>query len=272
MAKIIELCGVPGVGKTTTYSELKSVWNKHHKWIPAEFLYPRKKVELKNPKTVFYTLSQRVRGILEHSEVKAAGERFVIENPKYLDSTWNAIHRKHMERGSTPDNRFEEARRLQRSAEFIQLLIENETQKFAIIDIGGLVQRLDLTWYTSKDFREDEKEAIHLLDLMPLPAAVVYISIDLEKNVERLLGRNKTLKIHRNMSARELQEYCKKYRQRWEMICGLLTEKNIPVLRIDSNVDKKKNVKAIDEFVEKLSTDTYLSADNTKRQTVLAAR
>jgi hypothetical protein len=272
MARIIELCGVPGVGKTSTYSTLKSVWDKNGKWIPAEFLYPRKKVDLKNPKRFVVSLTKKVRGLLEPAELKAAGERFVAAYPEYLDGSWNAIQRKHHQRANTPDNRFEEARRLQRSAEYIQLLNENETSKFAIVDIGGLVQRLDLTWLTSTNIHEDEKEAIQLLKLMPLPAAVVYIHINTERNVERLLGRKKTLGMHRNLTAAELRDFCGKYKERWEMVCDLLADKKIPVLKIDSGLDIEKNVQKIDEFAEALSAESLECTSRTKKDDVLTSR
>jgi thymidylate kinase len=152
------------------------------------------------------------------------------------------------------------------------LLIENETSKLAIVDIGGLVQRLDLTWLTSTSIHEDEKEAIHLLNIMPLPAAVVYVHINTDTNVERLQNRKKTLRMHRSLSATELREFCGRYRERWEMVCGLLADRKIPVLKIDSGLEMKENVKKINEFAEALFAGSLIPKGSTKQKDILTSR
>jgi MoxR-like ATPase len=48
MARIVEFVGSPGVGKTTIYRELIISSNKKHRWIAAEFLFPKEKLVLEN--------------------------------------------------------------------------------------------------------------------------------------------------------------------------------------------------------------------------------
>jgi hypothetical protein len=62
LAKIIELGGIPEVGKSSTYCELTSFWNKNHKWIPADFLYPKQTIHLTNPSsaTIFLILTTKM--------------------------------------------------------------------------------------------------------------------------------------------------------------------------------------------------------------------
>lgn len=233
-------------------------------------MYPKQTIDFTNPKRFILSLTKRGRGSLDLPTVKAAGERFVAQYQEYINSNWEAIQRKHYERDNTPDVRFEEGRRLQRSAEYIQLLNENRSSKYAIVDIGGLVQRLDLRWHTSKSLYEDEKEAVHLLNLMPLPEAVVYIYTDRQKNVERLLTRKRVLGIHKNLSASEFEAFCKKYQERWEMICGILVDRKIPLLKIDSSHKIRTSVEKINEFVENLSMDSGVTSISMQKPTILA--
>jgi len=252
MSKIIELCGIPGVGKSTVYSVLVSTWNKKDKWIPADFLYPKLKIDFKNPRNLISLFAGRIKGNLDLSELNEAGRRFVSEYPKYINHSWDALQRKHSSSKNAPDERFKEVKRLKRSTEYIQYLIENKCSQFAIVDIGGLVQRLDLTWNTSENISDDQKEAVYLLDSMPLPEAVVYMHIDLDKNVERLLNRKKTLARHKNLSAKELEDFCKKYKERWEMILDILMVRKVPVLKIQTDFPVTKIVEQIKEFIDGL--------------------
>jgi shikimate kinase len=252
VSKIIELCGIPGVGKSTVYSVLVSSWNKKDKWIPADFLYPKQKIDLKSPRNLISLFAGRIKGNLDLSELNETGKRFVSEYPKYMNHSWDAMQRKHSNSKNAPDERFKEVKRLKRSAEYIRYLIENKCPQFAIVDIGGLVQRLDLTWNTSQNISEDHMEAVHLLNSMPLPGAVVYLHIDLDRNVERLLNRNKTLARHKNLSAKELEDFCKKYEERWEIILNLLMDRKVPVLKIKADVPVMRIVEQIKEFVDGL--------------------
>ncbi len=48
MSKILEICGAPGSGKTTTYNALQSIWRNDFNWSPTDF--PEKKINYKNLK------------------------------------------------------------------------------------------------------------------------------------------------------------------------------------------------------------------------------
>jgi hypothetical protein len=254
MAKIIELCGIPGVGKSSVYSAMSKAWNKNKEWVPADILLPKQKITLRNPNDFVVSLSRRISKVMDVPLLKEAGIRFVEQYPEYINGSWVAINRKHINREDGPDVRLKEASRLKKSSEYIQYLKENKSQKYALLDIGGLVQRLDFTWFTSKDLLEDQKEIIHLLNSMPLPEAVIYFFVEKKINVERLLGRGKRLAIHKKMTDKELDKFCEKYQQRWEFVCNALTNKNVPLLKIQANKPISEIKTSINKFVEKLNT------------------
>jgi dephospho-CoA kinase len=254
MSKIIELCGIPGVGKSSVYYAMSKAWNKDKKWVPADFLLPQQKINLRNPKAFVVSLSKRISKVMDAPLLKDAGIRFVEKYPEYINGSWGAINRKHINREDGPDVRLKEASRLKKSTEYIQYLKENKSSKYALLDIGGLVQRLDFTWFNSKDLIEDQREIVSLLGLMPLPEAIIYMYVDEKTNVERLLNRGKRLAIHKKMTDKELQNFCKKYQQRWEFVCNVLNEKNVPLLKIHANKPISDIKVCINEFVEKLLT------------------
>jgi hypothetical protein len=253
MAKIIEFCGIPGVGKSTVYYAMSKAWNKNKNWVPADILLPKHKITLRNPKAFVVSLSKRISKVMDAPLLKDAGIRFVEQYPEYINGSWSAIHRKHFNREDGPDVRLKEASRLKKSTEYIQYLKENKSLKYVMLDIGGLVQRLDFTWFNSKDLIEDQREIISLLGLMPLPEAVIYLYIDEKTNVERLINRGKRLAIHKKMTDIELENFCKKYLQRWEFVCNVLNEKNVPLLKIHANKPISEINICINDFVEKLS-------------------
>jgi hypothetical protein len=268
MAKIIELLGIPGVGKSSIYSALSSSWNKDMNWVPADLLLPKQKITFRSPKDFLLSFSKRIGKDINLSLLKEAGFRFVAQYPEYMNGSWDAIHRKHISREDGPDVRLKEATRLKKSTEYIQYISENESLKYAILDIGGLVQRLDFTWFTSKDIVEDQREIVHLLNFMPLPEGVIYIYVDQKINVERLLNRGRTLAVHRNLTGKELEEFCKKYQQRWAFVCDKLEEKNVPLLKIRAQIPIPEIKDRINEFVEKLSKDDRLKLNTATKGNV----
>jgi hypothetical protein len=252
MAKIIELCGIPGVGKSTIYSALSAAWSKDKEWVPADFLLPKQKINFRNSKDFILSIPKWIGKDIDLRLLKEAGFRFVSQYPDYMNGSWEAVLRNHLSREDRPDVRLKEATRLKKSTEYIQYLKENKSTKYAILDIGGLVQRLDFTWFNSKDIHEDQRELVALLSSMPLPEAVIYMYVDEKTNVERLLNRGRTLAVHKKLTVRELEEFCQKYQQRWSIVCKKLEEKNVPLLKINNQISIPEIKYMINEFVEKL--------------------
>jgi hypothetical protein len=54
------------------------------------------------------------------------------------------------------------------------------------------------------------------------------------------------------MTGKELEEFCKKYEQRWAIVCDKLEEKNVPLLKIRAQIPIPEIKDRINEFVESL--------------------
>jgi hypothetical protein len=216
-------------------------------------LFPKQKISFNGAKNFVHSLVKKMDKNLDQEILKEAGFRFVARHPNYMDQSWKAIQRKHINGRHLPDVRLKEASRLKRSTEFIQFLLESESAKYAVVDIGGLVQRLDFTWNTSEDIAEDKNEAEHFLEAMPLPQAVVYLFAPRDTVLKRLACRKRKIAIHRTLSMPELEAFCRKYEERWEVVCEMLVQRSVPVLKVNTEKKVEKIAEEINSFITKLS-------------------
>jgi hypothetical protein len=95
---------------------------------------------------------------------------------------------------------------------------------------------------------------------MPLPEAVVYLEVDIKENVSRIKTRKKMLPAHKILSEKELEEVTHNNHLMWRYICDVLTNKNIPLLKLNSGNDVYQNAKKISEFANNLGDIKTLSS------------
>src|SRR5690606_11163208 len=88
MSKIIEICGAPGSGKTTTYNALITQWRQEFYWSPT--VYPLIKLDFSSLKKMRSTFLQIVTKGKDYNALNAAGDRFVAQFPDYMDQFWNS--------------------------------------------------------------------------------------------------------------------------------------------------------------------------------------
>lgn len=119
MGKIIELCGSPGVGKSSIFFELEKRENKKNKWTTASNTNPYGKISLydfvgsilmkiKTGIPQFFTKSNDRRSLYDFARfiyreikngknfvdldaMKEDGDRFVAQNPNYIEACWGNI-------------------------------------------------------------------------------------------------------------------------------------------------------------------------------------
>lgn len=291
MGKIIELCGSPGVGKSSIFYELEKRRSKKNTWTTAsnDNPYGEKSFDdfvlsifnkIKTGLIQYYSKSNSQDSFLEfvrfiYREIKkgknfvdldgmkAAGDRFVAQNPEYIEACWGNIIARQTKSQNGLDLRFEKAEFIYRIIKKNQILREKETNQLTIID-EGFVNMIDRGLYKSLTPMNEKEEIHNLLEIAPLPDALVYIEIDINENAKRLLSREEIRDMHKGLSVNELKKVTQACRDRILTSIKYLEKKGTPVLYIDSSSPVKESADKIIEFTENLKLDISFSvSENT---------
>ncbi|MBA2562841.1 MAG: hypothetical protein H0V14_07995 [Chitinophagaceae bacterium] len=253
MAKIVEFYGLPGVGKSTIYEDLKGKWKKEFNWIPSHHLYTKKKIFESLSKFLLIVGRIIKDGNFDDVAKKEAGDRFVAQYPEFIDAFWNNILYKQKKSYNGLDLRFERAKYFYITIQKIQLLRESNSKKIALVD-EGLIHRISRGLYKSENLIDELNEIKHLLQIMPLPDALVYVETDVQENAKRLAQRKKVISMHKSLSITEIENIIPETQERMENITKILENKGIPILRVDAKLHIETNVIKIKSFVEGLKS------------------
>jgi len=291
MAKIVELCGSPGVGKSSIFYELEKRRKNNYKWTTASNINPYGKksfydfvksiflkvkngqnqgdLSAKNLDSLYdfvrfiYREIKKGRNFVDLEAMKEAGERFVAQNPKYIKACWGNIFARQTKSYNGLDLRFEKAKFIYKIIKKNQVLKERKANQVIIID-EGFINMIDRGLYKSITPEAEKQEIYDLLEVMPLPEALVYIETDLNENAKRLFSREEIRDMHKGLSLSELIDFTKTCRERILTAIKYLENKGIPVLYIDSTNPIRENADKIIEFTENVElTSVNISSEKT---------
>lgn len=248
MSKIVELCGGPGVGKSTIYKHLSKHWRKTDNWIPAEYLFPYVKTNYKPLLNFIKRVSETDFRKEDVRSMRNAGSRFISKHPEYIEACINKILVIDKKNLNGSDQRFEKAGYMYSLIKKVQICRESSCRETVIIE-EGLISAIRNAIPKTEDTAAEKKELLHLLNVMPLPDALVYVETDLDENVKRLFSRKKIIPSFEGIDRDELIEIIRQFRITWKIAISLLESKNIPVLHLDSNDSPATNALKIKSFV-----------------------
>lgn len=288
MARIVELCGSPGVGKSSIFEVIEQKNTKGDNWTCVTDLFPYGREDwlhfvyrilkelTKGRRNVFSNPGFResfgdfyvriLRSIrkgkdyIEEDALKQAGDRFVVQYPILVDALWGNIYYRQKESYNSLDLRFEKAGYMYRIIKKLQLAGENTSGKTIIID-EGLINLIDRALFRSSSQEEEREEIKDLLENMPLPEAIVYIETDLEENIKRLTSRKVLRDMHRALSKEDLAEATKNCRERLDFTIQCIEDRGIPVLRVNGLNPIRDNAEIILKFIENLGRRNTASLD-----------
>jgi len=254
MAKIVEFYGSPGVGKSTIYEELKRKWSKDSNWIPSHHLFTKKKIKFESLSKFLSDVANIIKnGNIDDVAMKDAGDRFVAQYAEFIDAFWNNIIFKQKKSYNGLDLRFERAKYFYITIQRIQFLRESNSKKIALVD-EGLIHRISRGLYKSENLIEEIDEIKHLLQIMPLPDALIYVETDVQENAKRLAHRKKVISMHKSLSITEIENIIPETQERMENVTKILEKKGITILRVDAKLHISTNVTKIISFVEGLKS------------------
>lgn len=251
MAKIVELMGSPGVGKTTIYQKMTKRWIKNYNWIPAEFLFPKEKLVLENYSRFILNVMRLIMGKkfpFDTMAMEEAGGRFVALYPEYIDKCWNNINSIHKKNINGLDLRFQKISYLYKVIQKVQILRERESDQIAVID-EGLVQLITSSLCKRENLEETTAEIEDFLQIIPMPDGIISVETDLEENTKRLLQRKKVISMHKSLVQSQLEKVICTDHKRRAAVNTILESRNVPLLRINSTDKIATNVSKIISFV-----------------------
>jgi thymidylate kinase len=252
MAKIFELAGCNGVGKSTIYENLSAKWNKNKAWIPADLLYPKPKVKFNSLNGFLIPFAKTIlqkKLSVDQKILREAGDRFVNLYPLFMDAFWNIISSGEKKSMNGMDLRYEKISFLYTIIRRFQYLKELPNDKSVILDEGLLHQigRLENAVVS-------EEEVVNLLDLMPLPDGVIHIQLDVEENARRLFTRNHITTMHKSLSLNQIINITRQSETRRKKMNNVLHSKGIHILCINGEKSIEENVNKIDSYLNEIIT------------------
>lgn len=263
MARIIELCGVAGVGKTTIFKEMISRWDHHSDWIPGHFLFPQQKLRFDTLSKLLLSVERKFttsEGNIDERIMKPYGDRFLANYPEYIDACWHNIFSINHKKGNGPDLRFDKSKYLYHTLQKFQFLSESKTSKATILD-EGLIHRLANGLYRQEDPDEEKKEIYNLVQLMPLPDALIYVETDVAEIAKRLYKRKKVIISHKSLNLAALENTSRLSLERMVIVLQNLEKRKVPLLCVDAENDIVTNSNIIISFIEGLIKTDYRVKD-----------
>jgi deoxyadenosine/deoxycytidine kinase len=246
MAKYVEFVGVPGVGKTATYTQLKcstSSFNYYHNF-------------RKNPYSIKGAVNNKIQSLRKkfHSSPLLSTKpedllaRFLEENQELADKFWEVVLL-----DNDPfikNHQFHIINYIRKIIEKIQLIKEDPSPRHFVVD-EGLIHNYRYFLPNDKGESVDQK-LTQLFQIMDLPQAIVFFHGDIPEIVDRTLARNKLLEKDMNLSKTDLILSREEEMMDWIKSIQILKEKKVEVLWVESHEDIDHKVQKITRFINAL--------------------
>jgi len=246
MAKIIEMLGPSGVGKSSLYTELQNRWSVNDSWaVYHDFMYRRKKRDLVTFALRLKSFWSKVHNsdyFWNDGNLKDSQREFAAAYPEFMSVLMDLIQ-DHTKSGfNGKDKRFLVTFFTLKSIGRLHAIMERtEDKRTCLIDEALLsrVMHINSPTFTSEDLEM-------YLDAMPLPDGLIYLNAPSEIVLNRIRKRDKISTIHEGLSESEILSYTENTQQMMEAVIKFLKKREIPVLELDArNSTGKLAVEAI---------------------------
>ncbi|KEO74998.1 hypothetical protein [Anditalea andensis] len=252
MSRYIELVGVPGVGKTSTYKYLKNLQTDNDKWSMLEDLFKKPlpaKVGLKEQLKNFL---KGMIGLPTTPKIKIAHESkvlddFMAQNETLIEIFWDITMTKNQDIYGK-DLRFHAVYYMMSIFQNLQAIKTNDSKNCFVLD-EGLV--LNLNYFTDESKQEPlQSQVSHVLDNIYLPSGLVLFEGDIDTIIERTMTRGKLKPRDENLSEEMIRKSREETAIEKRMFVEAVEARNIPVLRLNANESIASKAKQITAFAE----------------------
>lgn len=253
MAKLIEISGPNGVGKSTILNKLNEQWKENSLYITSDRFFPKKKIIYTNLKSFLYSTYQYFRRTeIDLEPLSASGSRFVKSHQDFIDKFVLLLATDKKFGFNGVDLRPENIPFFYKATWKVHYIREAEIDTIVLLD-EGFIHHLGRLVNKGDQIELEKQQIFDLLKITPLPDAIIYLELDAEENAKRLVERNKTLNMHENLSYNEILDFVKLSQKRREVINEYLISQKVPILYIDSKDPFDINCRKINSFIEKIN-------------------
>lgn len=252
MAKIIEIAGPAGAGKSTILNSLAQGRKESSEWIFYQKLLPYQKInylKLSNVVQNLPSLLKKGKGNLDDSALYEAGKRFIMAHESYVDLYWQNLHTNYSRDLNGFDARFDSSAKFYNKIKEYQYIEESKTSKRVLFEEGLIHNLTGRVPIVNGSLQKEKSDIDAFLMVMPLPESLIVIDTDAMIIIERLVKRKKVLPMHRNKSVQELRDLTMIIKERMAYAIEVLLKNGVNVLSIDSQEEVRKNTDKINAFV-----------------------
>lgn len=253
IARIIEIIGAPGTGKSTIYQSLCNTWRPRSPWIYPDTLITPEPGIFSFPKWIVYRLRLALHKKLTRSIPVEFGLRFAGQNRNLARCCWDVLSDIRVYSDQEIHRRFRSAHFFFTTFCMYQAILEKASAKPCIIEEGFLQK----SFFTRTE-EVDQQLAYPLVDeylsLVPLPFAVIHIdTYDVDEIVRRLRRRQKIIASHLDLGDDALRRDIKQWQRAQHYLLDRLKRQGVMIVPVNAKEPVRANVSAIDELLKKIS-------------------
>lgn len=234
MAKIVELLGPSGVGKSSLYIDLQNRWRETDDWaVYHDLVYRRKKsdaITLALKVKSLWTKTHNSDYFWNDGHLKDSQRKFAERCPEFMSVLMDLIQEHTKEGYNGEDKRFLATFFTLKSMGRLQAVYEKENDNRICLIDEALISRI--MHLNSPSFTLSSLKTY--LAAMPLPDGLVYLNAPAEVVLNRIRKRKKLSTIHQGLSDGEMQLYTENTQKLMEEVIDFLKQKKISVLQLDA--------------------------------------
>lgn len=255
MAKIIEVTGPAGVGKTTILNNLGHIWKESDNWVLKQKLFPRQKIYPFKVSSIAQNLPYLIKfgkTNLDSTALLNAGKRFIMQNSAYLDVYWHNLDTCYCCDLNGFDSRFDSTAKFYSNLQKYQYVKDHSINKYVLFDEGLVHHLAGRVPVVQQKLQDDFSDIYDVVEAMPLPEVLILIDTDADIIASRIAQRKKTIGVHKQKSTGEIVEFTLKVQRRMYFVKDLLQAKGVTILCLDSNNPVNYNTQKIAQFINEL--------------------
>jgi deoxyadenosine/deoxycytidine kinase len=249
MAKIIEMIGAPGVGKTTLINALEKKWSKDKKWIPQNKYVVNQNI------TPFFSVQNLLyyyrlllnKGGIDSNLIDWNGYEFAKNNPEFLDLCWTLLSQNKKSDYKNVDDRFRNAKYLFTVFGKYQFLSNLNDERVFVNDEFLLHRMTQITRPLL-----NEKEIRDFVRFVPKPNGLIVFNAPVNIILDRIQTRNRKIVKFHGLSDNEISTIVSDEVKKINTMVCMLKELKVSILEVDTTNQINHNVELLMDFIESI--------------------